>query len=359
MDPRRTRDGILMPLALTPTSPAPIARAELRPRPPRRRLRHRTPIISTIIVNFRQWENTVALTHQLDSSDSMRAGQAEVVLIDNDSEAQPLRRCVRYWPGVTLRCFGRNRGFARAVNEGCRRARGQWLLLLNPDVRVPEEFLDAVLASAERIVAADPKAGIIGFQLRHDDETRQGSSGPEPTLGNVMAGLLRPRSRRRCQPIAGRQRRAVEWVTGCCLLVRRECWEQLGGFDEDYFLYYEDVDLCSRARDAGWSVWYDPTVRVTHFRPLHTRRVSAALRLMTRHALLTYAAKHWPRWQFRLLGGLVWSEAVLRQTIAAVRGHFDAAGHFARLRTLACDLIRGRGLRARHHLLRSARTLER
>ena len=208
------------------------------------------------------------------------------MLIDNDREAQPLRRCVRYWPGVTLRCFGRNRGFARAVNEGCRRARGEWLLLLNPDVRVPEEFLDAVLAAAEQIVAGDPKAGIIGFQLRHDDETRQGSTGPEPSLGNVLAGLLRPRSRRRCQPISGMQRRAVEWVTGCCLLVRRECWERLGGFDEDYFLYYEDVDLCRRARSAGWSVWYDPTVRVTHFRPLHTRPVSAALRLMTRHALL-------------------------------------------------------------------------
>src|SRR5262245_54691278 len=348
-----------MPLA-APLSPlAPTLRAEPRFRPRRRRLRHRSPIISTVIVNFRQWENTVALTHQLDSSDCMRSGQAEVVLIDNDREAQPLRRCVRHWAGVTPRCFGRNRGFARAVNEGCRRASGQWLLLLNPDVRVPEEFLDAVLNAAEQIVAADPKAGIIGFQLRHDDETRQGSSGPLPTLGNVLAGLLRPRSRRRCQPIAGRRRRAVEWVTGCCLLVRRECWEQLGGFDEDYFLYYEDVDLCQRARSAGWSVWYDPTVRVTHFRPLHTRRVSAALRLMTRHAPLTYAAKHWPHWQFRALGGLVWTEAIMRQVLASVRGQHDAAGQFARLRALARDLVRGRGLRARHQVLRSARTLER
>jgi GT2 family glycosyltransferase len=348
----------LMPLAITDLQLAPLPREKPRLRR-RRRQRLRAPLISTIIVNFRQWENTVALTHQLDSSDCMRSGQAEVVLIDNDSESQPLRRCVRYWPGVSLRCFGRNRGFARAVNEGCRQARGRWLLMMNPDVRVPEEFLDAVLSAAEKTVAADPKAGIVGFQLRHDDETRQGSSGPAPTLGNVLAGLLRPRSRRRCQPISGRERKPVEWVTGCCLLVRRECWEQLGGFDEDYFLYYEDVDLCRRARDAGWSVWYDPAVRVTHFRPLHTRRVSAALRLMTRHALLTYAAKHWPRWQLRLLGGLVWAEALARQALAKTRGQHDAAGHFSRLRSLVGDLIRGRGLRARHQLLCSARTLER
>lgn len=351
-----------MHLAATVYSPTTIPRAEpeLRFEPRRRRrLRRRTPIVSAIIVNFRQWENTVALTHQLDSSDAMRSGQAEVVLIDNDNTEQPLRRCVRYWPGVSLRCFGRNRGFARAVNEGCRRAQGQWLLLLNPDVRVPEEFLDSVLNAAESIAAEDPNAGIVGFQLRHDDESRQGSTGPFPTLSNVLAGLLRPRSRRRCQPLTGAQRRAVPWVTGCCLLVRRDCWQALGGFDEDYFLYYEDVDLCRRAHAAGWSVWYDPAVRVTHFRPLHTRRVPAALRLMTRHALLTYAAKHWPQWQFRLLGRLVRFEAGARQCLAALRGQREAARLFGRLRALAGDLFRGRGIRARQQLLRSARTLER
>jgi GT2 family glycosyltransferase len=313
--------------------------------------------LSVVIVNFRQWENTVALTHQLDAADCMRSGQAEVVLIDNDTTPQPLRRCVRYWAGVSLRCFGRNRGFARAVNEGCRRARGQWLLLLNPDVRVPEEFLDRVLAAADRLAAADPRAGILGFQLRHADGTRQGSTGPFPTLANVLAGLLRPRARRRCQPLRGPRRQPVAWATGCCLLVRRDCWQELGGFDEDFFLYYEDVDLCRRARAAGWTVWYDPAVRVTHFRPLHTRPVPAPLRVMTRHALLTYGAKHWPNWQFRLLGWAVWGEAWLRQLLALGRGQGDAAGHFVRLRALAADLLRGRGLRARHRLLRSAKAL--
>ncbi len=347
-------------VAASHTQHDPRRASALRPEPRRRRKRRAThPLISTIIVNFRQWENTVALAHQLDASDAMRSGQAEIVVLDNDSVDQPLRRCVRHWPGVTLRCFGRNRGFARAVNEGCRRARGRWLLLLNPDVRVPEEFLDSVLATAESIAGRDPQAGIIGFQLRHDDDTRQGSTGPFPTLWNVLAGILRPRARRRCQPITGLARRTVPWVTGCCLLVRRDCWEALGGFDEDYFLYYEDVDLCRRAHAAGWSVWYDPTVRVTHFRPLHTRRVPAPLRLMTRHALLTYAVKHWPRWQARLLGRLIAAEARWRGWAARLRGQSEAAGHFARLRRLVADLVRGRGLRARQHLLRSARILER
>jgi N-acetylglucosaminyl-diphospho-decaprenol L-rhamnosyltransferase len=317
------------------------------------------PVVSAIIVNFRQWENTVALTNQLDAADCMRAGQAEVVLIDNDPDPHPLRRCVRGWAGVTLRCFNRNRGFARAVNEGCRRARGQWLLLLNPDVRVPEEFLDRVVESAERLVDADPTVGIVGFQLRHEDGSRQGSTGPFPTLANVLAGLIRPRARRRCQPVRGPRRQPAPWVTGCCLLVRRECWEALGGFDEDFFLYYEDVDLCRRARAAGWSVWYEPAVRVTHFLPLHTRPVPAPLRVMTRHALLTYAAKHWSRTAFKVLGRVVWAESWLRQALALARGQIDAAVHFARLRAVATDLVNGRGLRARFRLLRSAEALRR
>ena len=65
----------------------------------------------------------------------------------------------------------------------------------------------------------------------------------------------------------------MPWVTGCCLLVRRDCWHDLGGFDEDFFLYYEDADLCRRARGRGWSVWYEPGLRVTHFHPLHVRAV--------------------------------------------------------------------------------------
>jgi N-acetylglucosaminyl-diphospho-decaprenol L-rhamnosyltransferase len=91
--------------------------------------------------------------------------------------------------------------------------------------------------------------------------------------------------------------------------------------------------------------------------PLHTRPVPPPLRLMTRHALLIYAAKHWPRWQFRALGLLVGAEARLRQSLAALRGNTEATDHFRRMRELARDLYRGRGLRARHRLLLSARSL--
>jgi N-acetylglucosaminyl-diphospho-decaprenol L-rhamnosyltransferase len=335
---------------------APVPRGTLRRPAPRRDAATPTPLVSVVIVNFRQWANTARLTRQVLASDSTGAG--EVVVIDNHSPPSPHAVRLRRTPGVTVRRFGRNRGFARAVNAGCRLGRGRWILLLNPDVTVPPDFLDRVLARVHALSAEEPNAGVVGFGLRNPDGTPQGSWGPLPTLGRTLAGLFWPRSHRKCPPQPTQHRREVPWVTGCCLLVRRDCWRGLGGFDEDFFLYYEDVDLCRRARNAGWAVWYEPTPAVVHHFPLHGRRVPPVLRMVTRHALLTYSAKHWPRWQSRALAGIVRLEAWARRMSAAWRGDATAAGLFAELGTLAGELARGRAVRARHRLLRAARHLD-
>lgn len=131
-------------------------------------------------------------------------------------------------------------------------------------------------------------------------------------------------------------------MTGGCLLVRRDCFEQLRGLDESFFLYYEDVDFCRRARAIGWSVWYEPGLKVTHHFPLHTRAVPAPLRLVTRHALLVYAKKHWRSWQAGVLGGLVWTEAGVRELLARRRNDPTAAECFRQLRELVGDVLHDR-----------------
>src|SRR5438093_1088845 len=165
-------------------------------------------------------------------------------------------------------------------------------------------------------------------------------------------------------PLAARLRRwpgvslrrwRVPWVTGCCLLLRRECVRDLGGLDEAFFLYYEDVDLCRRARAKGWSVWYEPDLRAVHHDPLHARAVPPALRLITRHALLTYAQRHWPAWQLGLLAGVVRLEAAARRLWARWRGDARAAAIFAELGGVAGDLWGGRPAEARRRLERVVR----
>jgi hypothetical protein len=139
------------------------------------------------------------------------------------------------------------------------------------------------------------------------------------------------------------------------LLVRRDCWDDLGGLDPDFFLYYEDVDLCRRAWQGGWSVWFDPSVRIVHHRPLHLRPVPAHLRLLTRHALLTYAHKHWSRWQTRLLGAVVRLETLVRGLAARWRGDDTGVATFAELGHVVANVTAGRVGKARSRLLKVVR----
>lgn len=312
--------------------------------------------LSVVIVNYRSWEETTALVRQLRSERCVRRDEAEVLVVDNHSFPDRIIPRLRRWTGVSLRRWKKNRGFARAANEGCRLSRGHWYLLLNPDVTVPADFLAQVLAAADRLGEESPDAGIVGFQLRNSDGSQQLSAGAFPTLLGTLLALLRTRARRKY--LAVRSRCRVPWVTGCCLLVKRECWQQLGGFDRDFFLYYEDVDLCRRARARGWSVWYEPALRVVHHHPLHSRRESSYFRLLTRHALLTYACKHWPGWQFSLLTRLIQVESWLRQQRAAWAEDEQAARHAHELGVLAQEMGRGEFAAARRRLDRVVRRQE-
>ena len=309
-----------------------------------------SPGLSVVLVNYRQWTDTERLVRQLLGTGCVARGEAEIIIVDNHSPAHPARAGLRRCPGVSVRRWGRNRGFARAANEGCRLSRGGWLLLLNPDMSVPPGFLDQVLKVAERRSADDPRAGVLGFQLCHTDGSLQRSAGPFPTLAGTLARLVLPRAWRKYLLRPGERCRPVPWVSGCCLLVRQDCFADLGGFDPDFFLYYEDVDLCRRAWARGWSVWYEPALTLVHHRPLHIRRVPPHLRLVTRHALLTYAVKHWPRWQVPLLAAVVRGEACCRRLLAWRRGDRTAGAAFADLATIARDLAGARRRAARRRL---------
>jgi GT2 family glycosyltransferase len=311
--------------------------------------------LSVVVVTYRQWRDAEALVARLGTAACVRSGAVEIVVVDNASPIDPAVARLRRATGVSLRRWGRNRGFAAAVNEGARLSRGEWLLLLNPDVTPTHGFLDAALSAAERRAAAEPRLGALGFRLRNPDGSPQGSTGRFPTLASTLLGLLRPRARRKYDGGPTDRPRRVDWATGCCLLIRRPCWDALGGLDGDFFLYYEDVDFCRRAAAAGWSVGYEPAAAVVHHRPLHGRPAPPRLRMITRHALLTYAGKHWPAWQARLLAAAVWVEAWGRRLSAQRAAEAEA---FAGLRAVAAALFRGRTADAARLVRRAVRRLD-
>ena len=325
------------------------------PDQPRLRGKLGTPRLSVVIVNYRQWDKTEDLVRHLQASVALKRGDAEIVIVDNHSPKHPIARRLRRLPNVSLRRWEQNRGFARAVNEGCRLSQGDWCLLLNPDTTPTEEFLDGVVAMLEHM---EPNAGIVGFHLRNSDGSRQRSAGPFPTLWSTLARLALPRNRRKYLTLRTEERCRVAWVTGCCLLVRGDCLRDLGGLDEDYFLYYEDVDLCRRAQERGWSVWFEPNLTVIHHHPLHQRAVPAALRMVTRHSLMMYAAKHWPTWQFHLLTRVVQTEAALRRAGAWWTGDGQQGRVFATLADLCRELRKGDRVAALARIERAVRHID-
>ncbi|WP_020473307.1 glycosyltransferase family 2 protein [Zavarzinella formosa] len=295
-----------------------------------------TPLVSVVIVNFCQWENTLGLARQLTESISHTTGLAELIIIDNGSPDSPVVDELAELGGCLVHRFRNNLGFARAVNEAALRTTGEWILLLNPDTSLPTGFLDSLSGLCRTISDDSPRTGVVGLGLLHADGSPQASSGPIPTFHRTLGGLFLPRRIRKCRhQTSGGERTSVDWVTGCGMLIRRDCWQNLNGFDPSFFLYYEDADFCTRAREHGWEVTHEPSLTLKHLHPLHTRPVPAPLRLMTRHALLNFAFKYWNRRHAKTLAGIVWLEAVLRGMLAGLSGKPTNAHR--EIRRLAAD----------------------
>ena len=161
-----------------------------------------------------------------------------------------------------------NVGFARACNQGAGASQAPLLLFLNPDATLAP----AALALLAGILEWRPSVGAVGPRTRGANGDIQVSTGSDLSLLSESAATA-PRAGRRTRARRGRSRgrgaprpveREADWVSGACLMVRREAFDAVSGFDERFFLYEEDADLCRRLRAAGWSVLYTPAAEARH-----------------------------------------------------------------------------------------------
>lgn len=214
---------------------------------------------------------------------------SQVVVIDTESSDGSIEHAVASHPGIITVTVA-NRGFAAANNEGIKRTSRPWLLLLNPDAELLPGALRPLLDCAD----AHPAAGIVGAKMINADGSLQANSfGRFPTLVSVL-GLHAWRVVQRVRSNAALSRRdfsqpkSVDWTTGACMLVRRAAIDQVGGMDEDFFLYYEDVDWCRRMRTAGWQVLVEPTSLCVH----HLGRSGGGPSPLAQQSLQRYCAKY-------------------------------------------------------------------
>ena len=192
----------------------------------------------------------------------------DLVLVDNGSSDQRPETVAARHRGRVLRA-GENLGYGSAANLGAMGADEPWLLVVNPDIVWEPGALDVLLAAAER----HPRVGALGPALLNADGTVYPSARALPSLtqgvGHALFVRLWPRnpwtrSYQARQESAESTERPAGWLSGACLLVRREAFEQVGGFDAAYFMFFEDVDLGERLGLAGWQNLYVPSARATH-----------------------------------------------------------------------------------------------
>jgi N-acetylglucosaminyl-diphospho-decaprenol L-rhamnosyltransferase len=222
--------------------------------------------VAVLIVNFRAYD---ALERCLASVERVLADGDEVVIVDHNSDEAALRRAAARCPRATTIARPDNPGFAAGVNRAAAHSRAPYLLLLNPDA----EILDAVPRALEAWLASHPEVGVVAPRVLNPDGSVQPTARRFPGLTTILGGrstwLTRtwPDNWLTRHNMTGRDATAptdVDWVSGACLMTSRDLFTRLGGFDESFFLYQEDIDFCRRALEAGYRCTYVPSVTVRH-----------------------------------------------------------------------------------------------
>ena len=251
-------------------------------------------MISILIVtyNSEQWISRCL--------ESLAASGAEIVVADNGSTDHTVD-VVRRFPKVKLLPSPTNLGFAAAVNRAARQSAGQSLLILNPDTicRTPLSPLEEALHRSEKIVAAAPRLVDSGGQFQRGFAVRRLPTRTALLLEILLVNRLFPNNpvnrRYRCLDFDPEREQEVEQPAGACLLVRRSSFEAAGGMDENFSpLWFEDVDLCQRLRQAGGTILYVPAVRFEHAGGHSLRAVTFSEKQVYWYRnLLYYVRKHY------------------------------------------------------------------
>ena len=224
------------------------------------------PDVTVVVVNWNSGEDLTSCARSVVES----AGEAtvELIVVDNCSRDESTEFALKACPEIRIVRNAVNRGFGAAANQGMRIARAPWIFLLNPDARVSE----GTFAGLAKVATEHRRAGAIGVLTRDEEGSIYPSARKVPGYAEAAAhALVSPfvpdNAWSRAYTMADWDRaseRMVDWVSGSSVLLRRVALDEVGLFDEQFFMYVEDLDLCTRMRNAGWEVWFSPEMEVVH-----------------------------------------------------------------------------------------------
>ena len=247
--------------------------------------------LSIVIVN---WNTRDVLEQCLKSIyASQTTKQFDVWVVDNSSSDSSVQMVRESFSRVRLIANEGNVGFAHANNQAINNSSGEYVMLLNPDTVIEKD----VIESLANFLNQKPDYGAVGPRLLNPDGTLQVSAYPEPTLFREFWRMFHLDRFYYIgeYPMEGWSLdhvREVDAMMGACIVIRRKVFDQVGFLDEDFFIYSEEVDLCTRIRNYGWRLAWHPMTKVVHFGGQSTQQISQEMFLQLYQGKIQYFRKH-------------------------------------------------------------------
>lgn len=261
--------------------------------------------ISVIIVNYNSKDY---LRGCIDSIDRFpHEIKIEILVSDNNSTDGSIDMIKNDFPQIRLIENKDNIGYSAAANKAIRKSSGRYILILNNDIEALEGSLDTLVKTMDE----HPDIGLLGCMLLNSDGTLQQSFGYFNLgfLSEVVQKFILNRYRKGNRLIGNYLRwahknfREVDWIKGACIMARRQAIDAVGLMDENYFLYFEEIDLCNRVRKGGWKVCYTPEARMIHYEGKSTTINSDKAMIEYRKSQLYFYKKHYGSFHMRMLKG--------------------------------------------------------
>lgn len=260
-------------------------------------------LVSIIIVNF---NTRKFLSNCLESINKSTINhQVEIIVIDNGSKDGSVKMIKSEFPSIKLIVNNYNTGFGHANNQGIRIAQGEYLLFLNSDTKIIDGFFEKLSEEINKL----KNPGAIGFKIKNLYGSLQTFCGNFPNLLNLfMEAIYLDRLFKGSSRLFYRilnhdfyeKQQRIDWVSGSCFLVKRNVIQKIGGFDEKYFLYGEDVDLAYQIKRAGYKNFYLPIDSVIHLNRASTDDKTPAI-IFSHHNLIYFFKKNYSKTQALLL----------------------------------------------------------
>lgn len=252
-------------------------------------------MVSICVVNWRTADETLAMAASLPSG----AGglEWELVIADNASADGSIERLSAGLPEAIIFDTGANRGFGAGVNRAVERASGEWLFVLNPDTLVHERAIEVLV----EYLTEHTEVGVVGPRMVDRRGSRQASARRFPTpaaaaFRHTPLGRLFPNdpytSSYLMEDLPLEEPTEVDWLSGSAMMFRRSAFEKVGGFDEGFFMYCEDLDICRRLWDMGYRVVHHPGAIVEHTIGAASDKVQARMIKEHHRSMLRYYRKH-------------------------------------------------------------------